>query len=164
MHDRLSIIACQKLKVKQKLATWIQWVTVCINLCQLMLWAWVFWPNGVYRRPGNHKLLFTKYRKWIWRAAYIIVRYCIEIALEGTRLLGLHQRKQIQQESLLVGWQVDHTYDLSCFWSGTTVNKRGNAWKKLSVVTGNDSRTTEDKIFKCKAPKKSFLLKEDFKN
>ena len=34
---------------------------------------------------------------------YIIVRYCIEIASGGTRLLGLHQRKQIQQESLLVG-------------------------------------------------------------
>ena len=51
-----------KAKVKQKLATWI---TVCINLCQLMLWAWVFWPNGVYRCPGNHKLLFTKYRKWV---------------------------------------------------------------------------------------------------
>ena len=129
-----------------------------------MLWAWVFWPNGVYRRPGNHKLLFTKYRKWNWRAAYIIERYCIEIASEDTRLLALHQRKQIQQESLLVGWQVDHTCDLSCFWSGTTVKKRGNARKKLSVVTGNNFRTTEDKIFKCKAPKKSFLLKEDFKN
>ena len=109
MHDRLSIIACQKLKVKQKLATWIQWVTVCINLCQLMLWAWVFWPNGVYRRPGNHKLLFTKYRKWIWRAAYIIVRYCIEIALEGTRLLGLHQQKT-NSAGKFISWMTGWSY------------------------------------------------------
>lgn len=151
----------QKLKVKQKLATWI---TVCISSCQLMLWAWVFWPNGVYRRPGNHKLLFIKYRKWIWRVCVPHSKILHWNCFRGHAFTGTTSTKTNSAEKFISWWQVDHTYDLSCFWLGTTVNKRGNARKKLSVVTGNDSRTTKDKIFKCKALRKSFFLKEDIKN